>query len=267
MSIISAGNTTTTAIVVTGDTTGNLVFTTGGANTVVLTLSNTQAATFANNVSIAGTTVLSNTATATAFIPAGSTVPSSGIFQPSANTIGFSVASTEVSRFDSSGNFCVGTTSAVGQINIVAPVNTKTEFYMLKNTQVEGHIGFKSSTDSNWYFNTGASLGAYGLYQANNGNSWVAVSDETLKTDLTPILDGINKVASLRSVTGRYTTDPIDKSRSFLIAQDVQKVLPEAVSIADSETGTLGLSYTDVIPLLVAAIKELKAEIDLLKGN
>lgn len=42
MSVISAGNTTTTAVRVIADTTGNLVFTTGGANTTVLTLSNTQ---------------------------------------------------------------------------------------------------------------------------------------------------------------------------------------------------------------------------------
>jgi hypothetical protein len=55
MSIIAAGNTTTTALVQTADTTGNLVFTTGGANTVALTLSNTQAATFSNNVTITGT--------------------------------------------------------------------------------------------------------------------------------------------------------------------------------------------------------------------
>ena len=54
MSIIQSGNTTTTAFVVTGDTTGNLVFQTGGANTTALTLSNTQAATFASNVTTAG---------------------------------------------------------------------------------------------------------------------------------------------------------------------------------------------------------------------
>jgi hypothetical protein len=54
MSIIQAGNTTTTSLIYTGDTTGNLVFTTGGANTVALTLSNTQAATFANNVTVTG---------------------------------------------------------------------------------------------------------------------------------------------------------------------------------------------------------------------
>jgi len=54
MSVIQAGNTTTTSLIYTGDTTGNLVFTTGGANTVALTLSNTQAATFASNVTTAG---------------------------------------------------------------------------------------------------------------------------------------------------------------------------------------------------------------------
>ena len=46
--------------------------------------------------------------------------------------------------------------------------------------------------------------------------------------------------------------------RPYLIAQDVQKVLPEAVSESEDKEGpVLGLSYTEVIPLLVASIKEL----------
>jgi hypothetical protein len=40
-----------------------------------------------------------------------------------------------------------------------------------------------------------------------------------------------------------------------LIAQDVQAVLPEAVK--NNAQGYLGLSYTEVVPLLVAAVKEL----------
>lgn len=51
MSFISAGNTTTTTLVVNGDTTGNLVFNTGGANTTALTITNAQNATFANTAS------------------------------------------------------------------------------------------------------------------------------------------------------------------------------------------------------------------------
>lgn len=60
MSVISAGNTINTAYVVTGDTTGNLVVTTGGSNTTALTISNAQIATFASNVSVGGTVILSS---------------------------------------------------------------------------------------------------------------------------------------------------------------------------------------------------------------
>ena len=55
MSVISAGNTVTTALTQTADTSGNLVFTTGGANTVALTLSNAQAVTFTGSVNIPNT--------------------------------------------------------------------------------------------------------------------------------------------------------------------------------------------------------------------
>ena len=78
MSIISAGNTVTTSFKVTGDTTGNLVFATGGANTVALTLSNTQAATFAGVVSLSNLTSSSNvinaaSATGAFIVPTGPT--------------------------------------------------------------------------------------------------------------------------------------------------------------------------------------------------
>ena len=57
-----------------------------------------------------------------------------------------------------------------------------------------------------------------------------------------------------------------------VIAQDVQAVLPEAVTtstLKGDETNTeyLGVAYTEVVPLLVAAIKELKAEVDSLKSQ
>jgi|LakMenEpi02Jun12_1017388.scaffolds.fasta_scaffold00045_4 hypothetical protein len=107
--------------------------------------------------------------------------------------------------------------------------------------------------------------GSGGVYLASGGIAWLAASDERLKTDLVDIENGLEKVSSLRSVIGRYLSDSEDKKRSFLIAQDVEKVLPEAV-VTNESTGYMGLSYTEVIPLLVAAIKELKQEIDILKN-
>lgn len=108
-----------------------------------------------------------------------------------------------------------------------------------------------------------------GVYLANGGTSWSSSSDERLKDIIEPIADAANKVASLRSVIGKYKSDEEGVRRSFLIAQDVLAVLPEAVDFgvqsADDPTEYYGVSYTAVIPLLVAAIKELKAEFDAYK--
>lgn len=112
-----------------------------------------------------------------------------------------------------------------------------------------------------------------GVYIVDGGVAWVANSDERLKTDLVPIENAINKVSLLRSVIGRYKTDEIGTKRPFLIAQDVLEVLPEAVT-NNNTTGYLGVSYTEIIPLLVASIKELSADltsakqqIDILKNK
>jgi hypothetical protein len=104
-----------------------------------------------------------------------------------------------------------------------------------------------------------------GMYLGYGNNAWTASSDERVKTDLVPIENATSKVSTLRAVTGRFKTDEEGKSRSFLIAQDVQAVLPEAVDASDPDK--LGVQYTDVIPLLVAAIKELSAEVEALKAK
>jgi hypothetical protein len=105
-----------------------------------------------------------------------------------------------------------------------------------------------------------------GVELSNGATSWVAVSDENLKemSEWKPFENSVEKILSLRAGTSRYKTDEKETSRSFLIAQDVQEVLPEAVS--EYEDGTLGLRYTEVIPLLVAAVQELKSENDILKS-
>jgi len=105
-----------------------------------------------------------------------------------------------------------------------------------------------------------------GVYLSQSATSWTSNSDERLKTDLVPIENATDKVNQLRSVIGRYKTDDISKRRPFLIAQDVLEVLPEATNLDDSN-GMYGVQYTEIIPLLVASIKELKAELDTLKNN
>ena len=108
--------------------------------------------------------------------------------------------------------------------------------------------------------------GSGGVQLTSGATSWASLSDENVKvmTEWKTFINPLEKIISLRAGTSRYKTDSEDISRSFLIAQDVQKVLPEAVSIDDD--GILGLRYTEVIPLMIAAIQEQQAQIEELKA-
>jgi hypothetical protein len=123
--------------------------------------------------------------------------------------------------------------------------------------------GPTSGNDSFFIYNQSS----VGVYLGYGNTSWSSSSDERIKTAIIPFENALEKVCTLRAGTGRYLTDEETVSRSFLIAQDVQAVLPEAVNVLDDEIGTLGLQYTDVIPLLVAAIKEQQALITALTAR
>ena len=111
-----------------------------------------------------------------------------------------------------------------------------------------------------------ANVGAQGVYLANaTATSWTAWSDERLKDIIEPINNAVFKVGSLRAVIGKFKNDTTNTRKPFLIAQDVLAVLPEAVDVSNPDS--FGVSYTDVIPLLVAAIKELTTRVQTLEAR
>lgn len=171
-------------------------------------------------------------------------------------------------RIDSSGNYFFGAGTTAG---FATQTTTNAgNIYFAGNAPYIRIRNVNSTSGRFWYLNVEGGTAPFtiyndsgtGQYMAYGGTTWIANSDERLKTNLKPITDAINKISTLRTVTGRFKTDEENVSRSFLIAQDVQKVLPEAVTYKDDEIGTLGLGYTDVIPLAIAAIKELSSKLD-----
>ena len=167
----------------------------------------------------------------------------------------------------------IGTRSEDGLVNALALASNNTGPVFV------GRTGAHGSTTARWYagsnswikggtaydtYTVAAGAGASGGVSLTSGaTSWASASDERLKDIIEPITDAANKVSQLRAVIGKYKTDEEGTRRPFLIAQDVQAVLPEAVTEGrnskDDETEYLQVAYTEVIPLLVAAIKEQQA--------
>ena len=97
------------------------------------------------------------------------------------------------------------------------------------------------------------------------------ISDERLKENIQPIEGALSKVGQLRGMTFTYTPD--GKESAGLIAQDVEKVLPSAVTEIelplkqdDGEKYKV-LQYDQTIGLLVEAIKELTAKVEELENK
>lgn len=94
-----------------------------------------------------------------------------------------------------------------------------------------------------------------GVRLDNGATSWSSQSDLRLKDILEPMEGSVDKLNQIRSVIYRFKTDDSAVRRVGVIAQDVQAVLPEAVSVGDD--GYLGVRYTELVPLTIAGIQEL----------
>ena len=167
------------------------------------------------------------------------------------------------------GKALVGTATSLG--SGVSVLSSDEAAYNLRNSG--------SSAGKKWTLGANAAntvelynQSSAGVYIADGGSSWSSISDERLKDIIEPITNASAKVRQLRSVIGKYKTDDEGTRRSFLIAQDVKAAFPEAINEhalpnSDDKTEYLGVTYTDIIPLLVATINELQDRLDALENK
>ena len=92
---------------------------------------------------------------------------------------------------------------------------------------------------------------------------------KSLKTNIVPISNALDKVLQLKGVEFDFINNNdygyLQKHQIGLIAQDVQRIVPEVV--AKNKNGTLGVSYEHLVSLLVEAIKEQQKQIIKLKNE
>ena len=94
-----------------------------------------------------------------------------------------------------------------------------------------------------------------------------ASSDERLKDNIEVISNPIEKVQQLKGVTWDWNDNADELQQSLpnvgVIAQDVEKVLPQLVK--DRDNGFKGVDYDKIVGLLIEAIKDQQTQIDELK--
>ena len=133
-------------------------------------------------------------------------------------------------------------------------------------------VGNSSDSGQGSYHLYSSSLSQYQFYVTYSGNiyarstSITSISDQTEKTNVRDLETGLNAVMTLKPRRFDWLNGQGSDIAGF-IAQEVQTVLPDLVvpyKLSDTET-KLGLRMGDMIPTLVKAIQELKAEFDAYK--
>ena len=116
-----------------------------------------------------------------------------------------------------------------------------------------------------------------GVYQGNNSTLWSVTSDARLKKNIVDNNTGLDKITAIQvrnfeyrlpeEVTEVSPDQAIQKTGVQLgaIAQELQQILPECVK--QESTGIYTVDASNLTWYLINAVKELKAEIDLLKGK
>lgn len=87
-------------------------------------------------------------------------------------------------------------------------------------------------------------------------NPIIVTSDVRQKREIHVIEYGLEAVNKLRPVSYYWKSGDSEKKLG-LIAQEVLNVIPEAVNVPKEDDGLYGMSYTELVPVLVQAINEL----------
>ena len=175
---------------------------------------------------------------------------------------------------DNVGMLAIGVNNAAGIGDTVGSNGEQPSYYFVDGQYTGSTPGVA------FVIGNGDVNGSNGLAGNNPSNAFVVNYDgsATLSGDLTinsdmrlksNIISLSGSLAKLLEIDGKsYTMKSNDKDAKIgLLAQDVQKVLPELVKKADDEEGTLSVNYQGLIPVLINAIKEQQEQLKEIKDN
>lgn len=168
------------------------------------------------------------------------------------------------------------TLNSTGQLNL----------YRSANPYIGWYSGSATRGAYFQYLASGDKLRAGDCNLESTGNITAYASDERLKTNFATVENALTKVCALEGVTYQWDEEKcvsvgfkttFDQTEIGLRAQQVQEQFPEIVTAApfdldeegNSKSGDdyLTMRYERLVPVLIEAIKELKAEVEKLKAG
>jgi hypothetical protein len=181
------------------------------------------------------------------------------------------------------GNTAMGTTAANQRLTVQGNIEIVDVFdnVLLSRSTAQGRSHHMIGTYMGWDqgaiflggYNVNNPSGAYGnankVMCGGPGGSipiyatgFINVSTRTLKHDFAPLNYGLAEVQQLQPQTYHYNfeQDPTQKKHLGLIAEEVNEIIPEVVSVEDGKT--LGIDYSALVPVLIKAIQEQQAHIE-----
>ena len=115
---------------------------------------------------------------------------------------------------------------------------------------VAGHV----APDTDGVYTSGTSGLKWSAVWATNGT--IQTSDRRLKENIEDSPYGLDEVMDMRPVSYTWIDRPDQGRKIGLIAQEMQPIVSEVVQVGDDERNTLGLNYSDIVPVLIKAIQE-----------
>jgi hypothetical protein len=102
---------------------------------------------------------------------------------------------------------------------------------------------------------------------ATFNNDVTAFSDRRLKTDISNIENGIEKVMQMQGVYYKRNDQDDAKMKVGVIAQDMETIVPEVVLTANDEMQTKSVDYGKLTAVLIEAVKELTKRVEELENG
>jgi len=178
------------------------------------------------------------------------------IFGMEACNMNFYTNSAERMRITSGGDVLIGTNTTAGIAG--------TRQYMSKAGGTTWQHGPATDGSGNTFWILNGSNTGVGLVSGTT--AWSSSSDERLKKNIHDLNYGLAEIKNLRPVRFDYLNDESNESKRIgFIAQEVLPLVPESVS--GSEDSFYSLASTELIPVLVAALKELSAKVEQLEAR